>query len=66
MGVPQLWEEDLPLTKGNFSLQNPKSFHARNLTLLASPSFRGLAGRGALPASLAIPGSSDKGGLVLS
>ncbi|PLW28614.1 hypothetical protein PCANC_24594, partial [Puccinia coronata f. sp. avenae] len=60
MGVPQLWEEGSPLTKANFSHQNPKSFHARNPTLLASPSFGGLAGRGALRARLAIPGASDK------
>ncbi|PLW21573.1 hypothetical protein PCANC_04024 [Puccinia coronata f. sp. avenae] len=66
MGAPHLLEEDSPVAKANLSHQKAKSFHARNPTLLASPPFRGLSGRGALRACLAIPGASDKEGLVLS
>jgi hypothetical protein len=65
-GVPHLWEEDSPVAKANLSHQKAKSFHTRNPTLLASPSFGGHAGQAALCARLGIPGASDKEGLVLS
>ncbi|PLW09048.1 hypothetical protein PCANC_23599 [Puccinia coronata f. sp. avenae] len=60
------WEDESQGGKANFSHQKAKSFQAKYATLLASPSFGGLAGRGALRAGLAIPGPSDKEGLVLS
>jgi hypothetical protein len=66
MGAQIAWEDESQGGKANFSHQKAKSFQAKYATLLASPSFGGLAGRGALRAGLAIPGPSDKEGLVLS
>jgi hypothetical protein len=63
MGVSFALEDGSAERKADFTL---KSFHTRSLTLLASPSFRGLAGQGALCACLAITGASDKVGLLLS
>ncbi|PLW17922.1 hypothetical protein PCASD_17129 [Puccinia coronata f. sp. avenae] len=65
MGAQIAWEDESQAGKESFSHQKAKSFHARNPTLLASPSFGGLAGRGALRARLAIPGASDKEELLL-